>query len=83
MDVAAAFGHMMNSDVLDALAVVQLDWHAMQVRSVSSDGHVLISVGVIYNLYVVDMVEETAEAAPEIGQMGRVFPKSQTWPPRP
>jgi hypothetical protein len=84
VDLPAAFGYTMNTDILDALSVQPSDWHAIQVRSVSPDGrYVLISVGVVQGLYLVDMVYEMAEAFGNLSKMGRVFLLSEYWPSKP
>jgi hypothetical protein len=83
VDVVAAFGHLMNTAILDALSAQPSDWVAIQVRFVSPDGrYLLISVGVIYGLFVVDMFENKVKAVPNLGKMGRVFTLSENWPPK-
>uniref|UniRef100_A0ACD5WX42 Uncharacterized protein n=1 Tax=Avena sativa TaxID=4498 RepID=A0ACD5WX42_AVESA len=84
LDLAVAFGHMMNPNILEALSVQPSDWRAIQVRSVSSDGRcVLISVGVFYGIAVADMSKSRVHGVQNLHKIGRVFPLSENWPPRP
>uniref|UniRef100_A0ACD5U8B7 Uncharacterized protein n=1 Tax=Avena sativa TaxID=4498 RepID=A0ACD5U8B7_AVESA len=84
IDLIGAFGYLMNTAVFNSLSCEPSEWRAIQVRSVSPDGwYVLISVSVIYGLFVVDMYEETVEAVPNLNKMGRVFPLSEYWLPKP
>lgn len=54
------------------------------LRSVSPDGrYVVLTAGVFYGLFVVDMLSETAEGYPSPEKMGRVFPVAEYWPSKP
>jgi len=80
IDLVAALGDYMNENILDTFSSEPSQWCSFQLWSVSPGGrYVLISAGVIYGLFVVDMVYETAAAYPSPEKMGRVFPLSEYW----